>query len=33
MWNYIYFSMYLDKIDISDYNAIEGYVYEMVSTF
>lgn len=33
MWNYIYFSIYLDHIDTSDHNAIEGYVYEMVSTF
>ena len=30
MWNYIYFSIYLDQIDTSDHNAIEGYVYEMV---
>ena len=32
MWNYIYFSIYLDQIDTSDHNAIEGYVYEMVRT-
>ena len=31
MWMYIYFSIYLDTIDISDHNAIEKYVYEMVS--
>lgn len=30
MWTYIYFSIYLDTIDISDHNAIEKYVYEMV---
>ena len=33
MWMYVYFSIYLDTIDISDHNAIEKYVYEMVSTF
>jgi hypothetical protein len=27
---YIYFSIYLDTIDISDHNAIEKYVYEMI---
>ena len=32
MWMYVYFSIYLDTIDISDHNAIEKYVYEMVST-
>ena len=32
MWNYIYFSIYLDQIDTSDHNAIEGYVYDMVRT-
>ena len=32
MWNYIYFSIYLDQIDTSDHNAIEGYVYDTVRT-
>ena len=27
MWAYIYYSIYLDGIDISDHNAIEQYVY------
>ncbi len=26
MWNYIYYSIYLDQIDISDHNAIEQFV-------
>ena len=30
MWDYIYYSIYLDTIDISDHNAIESYVYKMV---
>ena len=33
MWDYIYFSIYLDHIDISDHNAIESFVYNMVRTF
>jgi inositol 1,4,5-triphosphate receptor type 1 len=31
MWNYIYLSIYLDQIDISDHNAIQKYIYDMVS--
>ena len=31
MWNYIYYSVYLETIDISDHNAIEKYVYQKVS--
>ena len=31
MWIYIYYSVYLDTIDVSDHNAIEKFVYEMVS--
>ena len=31
MWTYIYFSIYLDTIDTSDHNAIQKFVYEMVS--
>ena len=31
MWEYIYLSIYLDQIDISDHNAIQKYVYDMVS--
>ena len=27
MWDYIYFYMYLERIDISDHNAVESYVY------
>ncbi|XP_065910466.1 inositol 1,4,5-trisphosphate-gated calcium channel ITPR1-like [Dysidea avara] len=30
MWNYIYYSLYLDKIDISDHTAIESYVYTQI---
>jgi len=33
MWDYIYFSIYLDHIDISDHNAIESFVYNMVRRF
>jgi len=33
MWDYIYFSIYLDHIDISDHNAIESFVYNMVRAF
>ena len=33
MWDYIYFSIYLDQIDISDHNAIESFVYNMVRIF
>lgn len=31
MWNYVYYSVYLDSIDISDHTAIQKYVYEMVT--
>ena len=30
MWDYIHLSIYLDQIDISDHNAIESFVYNMV---
>ena len=30
MWRYIYFSLYLDTIDISDHNAIQKFVHDMV---
>ena len=33
MWDYIYFSIYLEQIDISDHNAIESFVYNMVRRF
>ena len=33
MWDYIYFSIYLEQIDISDHNAIENFVYNMVRRF
>ncbi len=26
MWDYIYYSIYLDQIDVSDHNAIEQFV-------
>ena len=29
--NYIYLSIYLDQIDTSDHNAIQKYIYDMVS--
>ena len=31
MWNYIYFHLYLERIDISDHNASESYTYHKVS--
>ncbi len=31
MWDYIYYSIYLDQIDVSDHNAIEKFVFEQVS--
>ena len=31
MWEYIYLSIFLDQIDIHDHNAIQKYVYDMVS--
>ena len=30
MWNYVYYSLYLDSIDTGDHNAIQKYVYEQV---
>lgn len=30
MWDYIYFSIYLDQIDTSDHNAIQKFVYDQV---
>lgn len=31
MWKYIHYYIYLEAMDTSDHNAIEKYVYEMVS--
>ena len=31
MWDYIYFYLHLERIDISDHNAIESYVHRQVS--
>ena len=31
MWAYIYYSMYLDQIDVTNHNAIEKYVYDKVT--
>ena len=28
MWNYIYFTLYLDSVNTSDHNALEKYLYE-----
>lgn len=33
MWAYIYYSMYLDRVDINDHNATEKYVFEKVCHF
>ena len=30
MWDYIYFHLYLERIDVSDHNAIESYAYHQV---
>ena len=30
MWDYIYYYIHLGKIDVSDHNAIESYVYHQV---
>ena len=30
MWAYVYYSIYLDQIDVTNHNAIEKYVYEKV---
>ena len=31
MWAYVYYSIYLDQIDVTNHNAIEKYVYEKVT--
>ena len=31
MWNYVYYSLYIDNIDTGDHNAIQKYVYELVT--
>ena len=33
MWGYIYLSIFLDGIDTSDHNAIQKFVYDMVSHY
>ncbi len=30
MWDYVYYSVYVDRIDTGDQNAIQKYVYEKV---
>ena len=30
MWDYVYYSLYLDNIDTGDHTAIQKYVYKMV---
>ena len=30
MWAYVYYSLYLDQIDVTNHNAIEKYVYAKV---
>ena len=30
MWAYVYYSIYLDQIDVTNHNAVEKYVYEKV---
>lgn len=30
MWDYVYYSLYVDTIDTGDHNAIQKYVYEKV---
>ena len=30
MWDYVYYSLYIDNIDTGDQNAIQKYVYEQV---
>ena len=32
MWNYIYYSIYLDQIDVTDHNATQKYLYDKVGT-
>ena len=31
MWDYIYFYLHLDRIDVSDHNALESYAYHQVA--
>ncbi|XP_065894275.1 inositol 1,4,5-trisphosphate-gated calcium channel ITPR1-like isoform X2 [Dysidea avara] len=31
MWNYIFYSLYLDTVDINDHTAIESYVYNQIN--
>ena len=31
MWAYVFYSIYLDQVDVTNHNAIEKYVYEKVS--
>ena len=33
MWDYVYYSLYLDSIDTGDHTAIQKYVYEHVSDY
>jgi len=30
MWHYIYFYLHLERIDVSDHNAIESFAYQQV---
>lgn len=30
MWSYIFYSIYLDQIDVTNHNAIEKYIYKRV---
>ncbi|XP_019849736.1 PREDICTED: inositol 1,4,5-trisphosphate receptor type 1-like isoform X1 [Amphimedon queenslandica] len=30
MWDYVYYSLYLDNIDTGDQNAIQKYVYQLI---
>ena len=32
MWDYIYFYLHLERIDVSDHNAIESYAYHQVAS-
>lgn len=32
MWDYIYFYLYLERIDVSDHNALESYAYHQASS-
>ena len=32
MWNYVYYSIYLDQIDVTDHNATQKYLYDKVGT-